>query len=84
MAFNKPNARLVADILEHRCISLLDALNELGMDPALNDDAEFCCELDQHILFCTECFYWFLPCMITDSPVNQEDVCEECAAISKD
>lgn len=78
MSFVKANAKLAADTLEHTCNNLRDVLEELDMDPALAEDINFCCELDHHILFCTECFYWFLPSLIVESPENGEDICESC------
>lgn len=78
MTFANTNPKLVADTLEHTCKSLSEVLEELDMDPDLIQDTAFCCELDHHILFCTECFYWFLPCLIVESPVNSEDICEMC------
>lgn len=79
MSFKDADARLVADTLENRCISLDEALEELEMDPELVSDSGFCCELDHHILLCTECFYWYNPSLIIESPLTGENICEECA-----
>lgn len=79
MDYKETNVRLVADTLENRCVSLCEVLEELEMDPNLVTDSSFCCDLDHHILFCTECFYWYNPSLIIESPLTGENICEECA-----
>lgn len=69
--------RIVADHLENTSLSLIDALNELGMDSKLADDTVFCTHLDFHITFCTECGYWYLPCLFMENNKG-EDICENC------
>lgn len=75
--YEQPVERLVADHLENKCIGLNEALEELNLDPKLAEDAEFCMSLDFHILCCTDCGYWQLPCMMQENHKG-EDVCENC------
>lgn len=72
-----PIERVVADHLENTSLSLIDALEELGLDSKLANDTVFCNQLDFHILFCTECGYWYLPCLFMENNKG-EDICENC------
>ena len=71
------NEQRVADHLEEKCISLLDALEELGLDNKLADDQNFCNGLDFYILCCSDCGYWYLPCLMHENHKGEE-VCECC------
>lgn len=74
--------RIVADHLEEKCISLTDALEELGFDLRLADDTNFCTNLDFHILCCTDCGYWYLPCLMHENEKGEE-VCEHCEPVEE-
>ncbi|HGF9505156.1 TPA: hypothetical protein ACJEU7_002374 [Acinetobacter baumannii] len=69
--------KLTADHLESSCMSLVDALEELGFDTELAQDSHFCHVLDMHVLMCVECGYWFNPSLTTENS-KFEIVCEDC------
>lgn len=76
--YHLSNEKKVADHLEEKCISLTDALEELDLDVALADDTNFCIALDFHILCCSDCGYWYLPCLMRENDKGEE-ICENCA-----
>lgn len=69
--------QIVADHLEEKCISLVEALEELGLNTKLSDEIDFCNNLDFYILCCSDCGYWRLPCLMHENKKGEE-VCENC------
>lgn len=69
--------QVVADHLEEKCISLVYALEELGLDTKLANETDFCNTLDFYIFCCSDCGYWRLPCLMHENDKGEE-VCEHC------
>lgn len=73
-----PNVHLVADHLENTMKSLSEVLSELDFDEKWSSDTIFTTALDNYVLYCTECYYWYTPSYIHDHPDTGEFICEEC------
>lgn len=67
-------AARVADELNGSCNSLLSALGEDCEH--LQDDAEFCAELDSRVFLCEQCGWWDEICNMAE---GDEWICEDCA-----
>lgn len=65
-------ARDLAPRLLGTCMSLAEALGP--NEEHLINNAEFCSELDQHVLECTKCSWW-----VETDEINGDGECEDCA-----